>query len=45
MSAGYELKTLAPVEGDYKATHKAVRPVLRYIFDEELSNSISDVNI
>ena len=43
MSAGYELKQLAPGKDDYKTVHKSVKPVLEHIFDDELSHSISDV--
>ena len=45
MSAGFELQQLKPGMGDYKTVHKAVKPVLEFIFDEEFSHSISEVNL
>ena len=44
MSAGFELKQLAPGKDDYKTVNKSIIPILEFIFDEELSHSISDVS-
>lgn len=44
MSAGYELKQLVPLKDDYKTVNKSIVPILEFIFDDELSHSISDVS-
>ena len=45
MSAGYELKQLAPTRDEYKTVPKAIKPILEFIFNEELSHSISEVSL
>ena len=44
MSAGYELKQLVPLKDDYKTVNKSIVPILEFIFDDELSHSISSVS-
>ena len=44
MSAGYELKQLVPLKDDYKTVNKSIVPILEFIFDDELSYTISDVS-
>ena len=43
MAAGYELTQLQPGTGEYKTVPKAIRPILRFIFEEGFPHSISKV--
>ena len=45
MAAGYELTQLRPGVGDIRTVHKAVRPVLEFIFEEGFPHNISKVTI
>ena len=45
MAAGYELTQLRPGMGEIRAVHKAVRPVLEFIFEEGFPHNISKVAI
>ena len=43
MAAGYELTQLRPGMGEIRTVHKAVRPVLEFIFEEGFPHNISKV--
>ena len=43
MAAGYELTQLRPGAGEYQTVSKAVRPILKFIFEEGLPHNTSNV--
>ena len=45
MAAGYELTQLRPGMGEIRTVHKAMRPVLEFIFEEGFPHDISKVTI